>query len=104
LSLFEKRGYSAEGESVDMTLELRDFSIDKVMIPECPENVIFRYTRDTDRNQLLSAVSMIDPDWVRYYEQTDDPVLVAEEQGTGRSLDHQQERRSILPGRVTDCR
>lgn len=78
---FEKRGYSAEGESVDMTLELRDFSIDKVMIPECPENVIFRYTRDTDRNQLLSAVSMIDPDWVRYYEQTDDPVLVAEEQG-----------------------
>ncbi len=78
---FEKRGYSADWESVDMTMELKDFSIDRVQIPECPENIVFRYAKDTERGKLLDAVNLIDPDWCRYYEQTEDHVLVAEEEG-----------------------
>ena len=80
---FEKRGYSADGESVDMTMELKDFFIDRVQIPDCPENIVFRYVKDTEQEklQLLRAVNLIDPDWCRYYENTRDFVLAAEEEG-----------------------
>ena len=81
VSFFRKRGYTADWTSVNMKLDLRSFDREKLMIPPCPADVTFRYAGEADRAELIRAVEIVDPNWLKYYTEPSSPVLLAVRNG-----------------------
>ena len=77
VEFFKKRGYSAEWTSSNLHLELDDFDIYKLNIPEKPDTVSFRMAEENDRPALMRAVKYTDEKWVGIYENLDAPVMLA---------------------------
>ncbi|MDF2941498.1 MAG: hypothetical protein K0S01_356 [Herbinix sp.] len=76
---FEKRGYRSDGISVNMTMRLNDFSINTIQMPKAPDTVLFRYATAEDKAKLLPAVAEVEAEWVKYYEHSEEPILIAVE-------------------------
>jgi ribosomal protein S18 acetylase RimI-like enzyme len=79
---FKKHGYEAEWTSVNMTIKLAEFDLNKLEIPPLPENISFRFAEDADKPALLAAVEDADSDyggsnWVSIFKDCDDPVMLA---------------------------
>lgn len=75
---FVKRGYSAEWVSEDLVHDITAFDINDYAFLKKPENVEFRLFRESDgKENLLVTVGKIDTDWVRYYKNTDSPIMIA---------------------------
>lgn len=77
IPFFKKFSYDSTWESVDMTMRLSDFDITTLTIPHCPYAIHFRYATEKDKESLLESVSKVDPNWMKYYETSEDPVLLA---------------------------
>lgn len=63
---FEKRGYQANAGCFEMRLALKDFDLDKISI-KIPEDIIFKYYSQEDRQPLYDAVEDVQDDWVQYF-------------------------------------
>lgn len=74
---FKKRGYKADWESVDMTMELDSFSVETAQIEKPIEYVSLRYANVKDQSHLIEAVAEVEPSWCQYYRLTEDPILLA---------------------------
>lgn len=81
MSFFVKRGYSAQWTSVNMSLELHDFSLDRLSIPSAPEETEFRMMKKGEEAALIAAVADAHPSWINVYESCVDPVFVAVHRG-----------------------
>jgi len=77
VSFFKKRGYEAEWASVNMTIQLEDFDINKLEIPPLPKDISFRFAEEADKSALLAAVEDADSSWVHVFEDCADPVMLA---------------------------
>ncbi len=73
---FEKHGYNSDFVSVNMNLDTEKFDINSLDIP-VPENVTYRYARESEHDKVIEAVKKVVPDWVQYYENTEDKILIA---------------------------
>lgn len=82
VEFFEKHSYSADWSSVNMRLDLRDFDLSDLNIHPCPADVTFRLAESDDHTALLAAVSSVNENWVKYFENSSDPVLLAVQNGT----------------------
>jgi len=71
---FEKRGYHADEITVDMGLNLLDFDLGKLNLPE-PEGITFRMATEADEAALWAAIEEVDPKWHDYFD--DDNVMLA---------------------------
>lgn len=76
-SFFCHRGYSADWVSVNMELRTDCFDLPSLNLPPIPSNVRFRLAEDFDRNALLKAVKDVNSDWIPYFEECNDPILLA---------------------------
>lgn len=76
---FEEHGYSANWSSIDMVLQLDEFSLEKNEIPAAPETVVFHYAQKKDLESLLDSVAKVDPSWCRYFDISKETVYIAEE-------------------------
>lgn len=78
---FEKRGYAADWTSTDLSVWLPNFSVEELYIPPLPKSVNLRAAEPADRPAILYAVEQVKPAWTRFFENSKDPVCVAEEAG-----------------------
>lgn len=81
VEFFTHHGYSADWSSENMRLDLRKFDHSKLNIYPCPADVAFRLAEKSDHAELLAAVAEVDGDWVKYFEDSDEPVLLAVRDG-----------------------
>lgn len=77
VEFFKKHGYTADWTSENMRLDLRNFDISDLQIHPCPDDVTFRLAEKSDHAELLAAVVSVNGNWVKYFENSDDPVLLA---------------------------
>lgn len=78
---FEKHGYAASWSSIDMSLSLIDFSLEKIKIPAVPDNITFRYAEKEDQEILQAKVFGVNPSWCKYYIQPENEIYLVEENG-----------------------
>ena len=76
-SFFERFGYHADWECVDMELSLKDFNLKTIKIPPLLANMQFGFVDKSRRNELLDLVRSVDENWVRYYQNNLDSAYVA---------------------------
>ncbi len=74
---FEKHGYKSDFVSVNMNLETENYDIAALDIP-IPENVTYRYARESELDKVIAAVKTVIPEWAKCYENTEDKILIAE--------------------------
>lgn len=77
---FEKRGYVAAWSSIDMVLNLHEFSLQTLALRPQPDGVIFRMASPKELCDVRVAVAQTEPYWVRFYA-GDISVFVAEFEG-----------------------
>lgn len=78
-SFFQNHGYTATRISADLIMDLKDFSLEACAVSQSPKDIIFRYAEKSDHEALLFAVNEVAPDWCRYFENTENSVLLATE-------------------------
>jgi len=86
IAFFEKRGYSARWTSANMELLLEKFDYEALDIPPVAHGVSFRFATEADREALLSAVAVAEPNWRGIFETCRDPILLATGTTTDRIL------------------
>lgn len=74
---FEKRGYRAEWNSVNMRLPLNGFSPEKQKLPPVSGDIEFRFAVPSEREALLAAVEATEPAWRIFFEDSLSDVWVA---------------------------
>lgn len=77
VDFFRERGYRAQWSSVNMSLSLGGFSLEKLDIPPGPEGLSYRFAEAGDREALLAAVKEAKSTWTSIFETCQDPVLLA---------------------------
>lgn len=77
VEFFKHHGYSADWSSENMRLDLRKFELSELKIHPCPTDVTFRYAAPDDHRELVEAVAEVSRNWVKYFENSDEPVLIA---------------------------
>lgn len=77
VDFFRERGYRAQWSSVNMSLSLGGFSLEKMDIPPGPEGLSYRFAEAGDREALLAAVKEAKSTWTSIFETCQDPVLLA---------------------------
>lgn len=82
VEFFKHHGYTADWTSVNMRLDLRKFDKSALKIHHCPVDVTFRLAEKSDHDELLAAVAAVNENWLKYFENSDDPVLLAVRGGT----------------------
>lgn len=77
VDFFKHHGYTADWSSENMRLDLRSFDPAKLKIHPCPDDIAFRFSEKSDLPALLDAVAEVDEEWVQYFVNGDEPVLLA---------------------------
>lgn len=76
-SFFERFGYQADWECVDMEISLNDFNLNTVKLAPIAANMQFGFVEKSRKSELLELVRSVDEDWVRYYQNNLDTAYVA---------------------------
>jgi ribosomal protein S18 acetylase RimI-like enzyme len=77
-AFFEKNGYEADWLTVNMAMDLQDFSLDKLNLPPIESNIVFRMATEADKDALLLAVKENTDFWYSIYIDTPmDEVMLA---------------------------
>lgn len=66
-TFWERKGYAFDDGCIEMKMPLAEFDSSGLNIPACPVETVFGYIEKNERNDLLSAVSEVDSDWVQYF-------------------------------------
>ena len=80
VEFFQKRGYTSDFVSVNMTLKMGDYCPERLTIPPCG-NVTFRLAEKSEQAAVCEAVSKVAEDWVCYFKDSGEDCLVAEKNG-----------------------
>ena len=76
VGFFEKYGYTAPETTMNMGLELVDFDIERLNLPE-PEGIRFRLAEESDRPALIAAIEDTNPEWHDYFADYEDAIMLA---------------------------
>jgi GNAT superfamily N-acetyltransferase len=77
VDFFEKRGYTAQWTSANMTLPLCNFEPLFLRLPSPPDNITYQFSDVGDKRALLEAVDDAEPNWKAIFETCIDPIMVA---------------------------
>lgn len=105
VGFFKNKGYTAQWTSVNMSLDLADFSLNKLAIPPCPADVVFRFAKEGEKEAVLKAVDDAQAGWHCIFENCADPVFVAEWGGeiAGFEILSPQGGRFVPAGETVGC-
>ncbi len=74
---FEKRGFRAEWNSVNMRLPLKEFSMERQKLPPVSGEIEFRFAAPSEQEALLTAVEATEPSWLTFFADSLSDVWVA---------------------------
>jgi len=74
---FQKHGYSAAWTSTNMQLDLKTFFSANLQIPKAPNDIVYRFATQEDKDSLFEAIHDAKKEWKNVFETCVDPIYVA---------------------------